>query len=296
MPTTQVQDAQTLYDNRAPSYDASFHARFSSHIIQILNLQPGEHVLDLACGTGLVTFRASSAVGPSGTVVGIDISSGMLAEARGKLANHDLGNIEIHQHSITDLASLKELEDRKFDAITCASALVLLPEPGLALQQWTKFLKPGGRLITDATHPRVLSPGIVLERVGRVLNLPIPWYREAFQQPEDLASLLREAGLVDIEMRRVSQLKSRDGSDCLGAFVAEAEQGSLIAKTWTVGDAESVFEGHLRKPYGACLVDEPVRSQAKQLFVEEWNKLADADGVLEEVDEVFVGLGWASDA
>lgn len=292
MAPNQAKDAQNLYAGRASSYDASFHERFSSNVVQILNLKPGEKVLDLACGTGLVTFKASNAVGPSGSVVGVDISTDMLAEARTKLEKHTLSNVQLCQHSITELESLAQLHNRKFDAITCASALVLLPGPGAALEQWTKYLKPGGRLITDVTHSRALLPGIALERVGRALQLPIPWYREAFQQPKDLEDLMRNAGLLNIEIRRVSQLNSRDGSDNLHAFIADAQQRPLTAKTYTVSDAVDVFDAHINKPYGACMRDEPISSQAKHLFVKEWSRLADQNGMLWEVDEVFVGLGW----
>lgn len=82
----QAQDAQDLYDTRAPQYDNSWHPRFSRHMIELAELRPGETVLDLACGTGLATFSASVAVGPEGCVVGVDISKGMLAEAEAKRA------------------------------------------------------------------------------------------------------------------------------------------------------------------------------------------------------------------
>lgn len=51
-------------------------------MVELAQLQPGENVLDLACGTGLVSFPASQVVGQSGSVVGIDISSGMLDQAK----------------------------------------------------------------------------------------------------------------------------------------------------------------------------------------------------------------------
>jgi ubiquinone/menaquinone biosynthesis C-methylase UbiE len=292
MERDQAKDAQSLYDNRAANYDASWHDRFSSHVVQLLHLKPGERVLDLACGTGLVTFKAAERVGPSGHVVGVDISTGMLAQAHAKLDGHTLNNIQFYNHSITELDSLPELQEQTFDAITCASALVLLPQPEAAIRQWAKYLKPGGRLITDATHPRVLLPGIVLERVGRTLNLPVPSYREPFQGPDDLAKIMRAAGLVDVEVMRISQLKSRDGSDDIQSFLAGSEQ-PLVAKTYVVADAAAVFENQVRSPFGTCMADEPLRAEAKMLFEREWASLADAHGVLTETDEVFVGVGWA---
>ena len=290
MERDQAKDAQDLYDGRAAHYDASWHDRFSSHVVQLLNLKPGERVLDLACGTGLVTIKAAELIGPSGHVVGIDISTGMLAQGHAKLKGNTLDTIKFYNHSITELDSLSELQEQSFDAITCASALVLLPYPEAAIKQWVRYLKPGGRLITDATHPRVLLPGIVLERVGRALDLPVPSYREPFQKPDDLAKIMHAAGLVDVKVLRISQLKSRDGSDDVRSFLAGSEQ-PLIARTYTVADAAAVFEKQVGASFGACMASEPFRSEAKALFEREWTSLADDHGILNEVDEVFVGVG-----
>jgi ubiquinone/menaquinone biosynthesis C-methylase UbiE len=293
MKRDQAQDAQDLYDSRAANYDASWHDRFSPHVVQLLDLRAGERVLDLACGTGLVAFKAAELVGSSGHVVGVDISTGMLAQAHAKLKEHILKNVHLHDHSITELDSLSELQEHTFDAITCASALVLLPHPEAAIRQWAKYLKPGGRLITDATHPRVLLPGMVLERVGRTMNLPVPSYRKSFQGPEDLAKIMRTAGLVDVEVMRISQLRSRDGSEDIQSFLAGSEQ-PLVARTYAVADAAAVFANQVGSPFGACMAKEPLRAEAKMLFEREWASLADTHGVLTEIDEVFVGVGWAS--
>lgn len=291
MERDQAKDAQDLYDNRAANYDASFHERFSSHIVQLLDPKPGERVLDLACGTGLVTFKAAELVGSSGHIVGVDISTGMLSQAHAKLSTYTSNNVQLYKHSITELDMLLALREGTFDAITCASALVLLPNPEASLKQWTRYLKPGGRLITDVTHPRVLLPGIVLERVGRALNVPVPTYRESFQGPQDLVKIMQTAGLIDLEVKRISQLSSRDGSDALQSFLAGSEE-PLVARTYAVDDAAAVFDNQVRSPFGACLANEPLRSKAKALFESEWIKLADSNGVLIEADEVFVGLGW----
>jgi SAM-dependent methyltransferase len=290
MERNQAKDAQALYADRASNYDASWHAHFSSHVVQLLDLKPGEHVLDLACGTGLVTFKAARDVGHAGHVVGIDISTGMLAQTHAKLKRRAVKGLQFYQHSITELEPLPELQGQTFDAITCASALVLLPDPGAAIRQWTRYLKPGGRLITDATHPRALLPGIVLERVGRALGVPVPSYREQFQGPEDLAKIMQAAGLVNVEVRRMSQLRLRDQSNNLQSFLAGSE-APLVTKTYTMNDAAAVFESQVNSPFGACVASEPLRSQAQALFEREWASLADGNGILTEIDEVFVGLG-----
>ena len=136
----------------------------------------------LACGTGLVSFAAARAVGLTGSVTGVDISDGMLDMAKQELEKFKAGgsdravcqNIRFFNHSITDLSSLEAIRGQKFDAITCASALVLLDHPFLAVNSWTEFLRPGGALVTDAIHPRNLIGGVALERTCARLGVQAP--------------------------------------------------------------------------------------------------------------------------
>lgn len=215
----------------------------------------------------------------------------MLAEAYIKMAAHDINNFRFYQHSTTELESLPELEGCKFDAIACTSALVLLPQPETALKSWAKYLKPGGRLITDVTRPRTLLPGIILERVGRALNAPVPSYREAFQKPEHLAAIMHAAGLVNVKVMRMSQHSSRDGTGNLEGLLSGSEE-PLPMRTYAVENAASIFDQQVDTPFGVCLAKEPTRSQARELFEHEWAELADESGILTEVDEVFIGVGW----
>jgi hypothetical protein len=66
----------------------------------------------------------------------------------------------------------------------------------------------------------------------------------------------------------------------------------LVARTYGIDDAAVVFDAQVGSSFGACMANEPLRSQAKALFEREWANLADGNGILTEVDEVFVGLGW----
>ncbi|KAK5120034.1 hypothetical protein LTR85_007111 [Meristemomyces frigidus] len=284
----QASDAQNLYDNRAPVYDDSWHPRFARHIVKFAQLQPGEHVLDLACGTGLVSYPASKAVGPEGSVTGIDISSGMLAQAEAKKSSHSHSNVEFYQHSITDLDSMPELKGKTFDAITCASALVLLEHPAEALKQWASYLKPGGRLITDATHPRSQLALITFERVGRALGKPVPFYRIDFQKPDDLRSIMEGAGL-QVDVKLISQLDI-DGKEDLESYL-EDFNNPRIERLYSVDDADEKFDRIIDTWSMADLAVPDMRQQARKLFKEEWAKLADADGKVKAVDGVFVGIG-----
>ncbi|KAK5711914.1 hypothetical protein LTR15_012260 [Elasticomyces elasticus] len=288
MQRNQPQDAQALYDPRAASYDDSWHPRFARHMVELANLKAGEHVLDLACGTGLVAYPASAAVRPGGSVTGIDISGDMLAQAEGKRVANELSAVRFYQHSITDLDGLPELEGEQFDAIICASALVLLQDPSNAIRQWTGFLKPCGRLIVDVTDPASQISLITFERVGRALGRHLPFYRVPFQKPEDLRALMEQAGLRDIEVILLSQMDI-EGADALDAYRSERPR---IEKTYSIADADRLFDKHIDHWAASALAGPDIRNEARRLFREQWTKLANADGLIEEVDGVYVGIGW----
>jgi len=108
-------------------------------------------VVDLACGTGLVSLGAKQKVGPQGTVISVDVSQGMLKVAQRK-AQRDNLEIVFVDHDITDIQALQGFLPKPaegFDVITCASALVSLESPQRAIKDWATLLKPRGRLIMD---------------------------------------------------------------------------------------------------------------------------------------------------
>jgi ubiquinone/menaquinone biosynthesis C-methylase UbiE len=109
----------------------------------------GAHVLDLACGSGIVTYPAAQAVGPEGFVVGVDVSTGMLQEAKRKSALQGSGRIKWVEHDISNLNNVEVVQQvvqsGGFDLIMCCSALVLLANPGSSIKQWRSAESNGYR-------------------------------------------------------------------------------------------------------------------------------------------------------
>ena len=292
MRRNQAKDAQDLYDDRSSKYDDSHHPRLARHMVELAKLKPGEHCLDLACGTGLVSFPASTAVGENGSVVGLDVSTGMLREANRKLPKHDPQNVVFYEHSIIDLNSLLSIKEQRFDVIICCSALVLLEDAAAALKHWTKFLKPGGRLITDVTHPMNLAVGTAFERVGQRLERPVPYHREPFQGPDDLASRMEAADLNQVKITFLS-IMDVAGSDKLEDYIVADFSKPKIQKEYEIDNADQRFEDTINNPAFKVLASpQNIREQAKALFKEEWARLAGADGKVRMVDGIFVGIGW----
>lgn len=291
MPRDQAADAQELYDSRSSKYDDSHHPRLARHMVELTHLQPGEQVLDLACGTGLITFPASTAVGVEGEVIGVDISSGMLNEGRYKATKHRLHNVHFYQHSITDLDSLDAITGKTFDVIICCSALVLLEDAPAALRHWTAYLKPGGRLVVDVTHPMNLATGTAFERVGYRLEKPVPYYREPFQKPADLRNMMQAAGLRDVDIMFLS-IMDIPGTDDLEDYVVPDFSKPKIMTTYDVDDADRLFDEQVdHTAYKGLTSPDYVRQKAKVFFREEWARLAHDDGKIRVVDGIFVGIG-----
>lgn len=273
-PERQADRAIRFYETRSSEYDSTWHVDFTKRFMSYLDIRPGQQVLDLACGTGLLSFLEAEAVGPEGQVVGIDVTASMLAiAARKQLNTRDkFANLHFLQGDILHLEEKEELKGRQFDAITIASALVLFPDPKAAVEQWSKYLKPGGIIAADATHPRNLISGMVLEQTARRLELSVPYNRSWSRSESTLQQLFESAGL-DVE--RVVTVENQAG---YGRRDYDLER-------WEDFFVENVILKDAVKTFAS----DEIRRKAQRIYKEEWEKLA-VDGKVEEVDTVFLAV------
>jgi ubiquinone/menaquinone biosynthesis C-methylase UbiE len=132
------------WDRAAANYERSWHAQLEpaqTAILAMARPAPGERVLDIACGSGLVTFRAAALVAPKGAVVGIDISEEMVAMARGLAREKGIANTAFERMDAEELA----FDASSFDVALCALGLMYVPDPEKALGEIHRVLRPGGR-------------------------------------------------------------------------------------------------------------------------------------------------------
>ena len=206
-PNLQTTVAQKMYTDRAPNYDTAtggWHVELGHDFATWVSPAPGSAILDLACGTGLVTLPMAAAVGPSGIVIGVDVTSAMLDQARQKKLPEGTAQVEWVEADITEGRALQEVyavrrvvEERGgFDVIACCSALVLLDDPTSVVRKWVELLKIGGRLIIDVpTEDRTVQYLFVVALRGK-LGMPLPFDRDWTQGVESLEKVYKEAGLV----------------------------------------------------------------------------------------------------
>ncbi len=145
-------EIQAFYDKISRVYDLmAEHSEAPVRMagIELLGVTPGEHVLEIGFGTGHCLVELARRVGPEGKVQGVDLSSGMMAQAEALLREEDLeGSVDILCADAVSLPNDAESMDAVFISFTLE--LFDTPEIPLVLAECKRVLKPGGRIVVVA--------------------------------------------------------------------------------------------------------------------------------------------------
>jgi SAM-dependent methyltransferase len=134
---------QEMLRQQAVLFEADRRRRFDR-----LEIGAGHAVLDVGCGLGEVAAMFSTLVGPSGQVVGVDLSEAMLTSARA--ACESLGNVELR---VGNVEALDDIGAATFDVVHSERVFMHLADPDAAVRECVRVLKPGGRvMIVDPDH------------------------------------------------------------------------------------------------------------------------------------------------
>jgi SAM-dependent methyltransferase len=223
------------WDQAAAAYEPLWRAQLAAAQRKLLDcaaLAPGEHVLDVACGTGLVTLAAAQAVGAQGSVLGVDLSGRMVDEAASRAVARGLAQASFARMDGESLA----LPDASFDVALCALGLMYMPDPAQALREMRRVLRPGGRVALAVWGERAAcgwSPvfGIVDAEVESDV-CPLFF---ALGESGALARLCTDAGFTNLAEHRIdAALRYESGEEACDAAFA----GGPVALAWSrFGDA-----------------------------------------------------------
>jgi SAM-dependent methyltransferase len=185
------------YAAAADTFDApalSFWDRFGRRTLTRLDLHPGQRVLDACCGTGASALPAAHAVGPEGSVLGLDVAEPALSLARAKAAAQGLTNVEFRAQDVEHTG----LESDSYDAVVCVFGVFFVPDMTAAVAEMWRLVRLGGRLAVTVWGPRWLQPAtdvfwaaVGAERPDLVGGFH-PWTR--ITEADPVARLFADAG------------------------------------------------------------------------------------------------------
>ncbi|MGR3292263.1 MAG: class I SAM-dependent methyltransferase [Paracoccaceae bacterium] len=181
--------------------DASM-AGILQRLFERTNIRPGEHLLDVGCGTGVSTCEAASLTTATGNVIGLDISELLLGRARVRSQNAGLGNTRF----ILADAQTHAFERNSYDAIFSRFGMMFFDDPVAAFANMATSLKPGGRLVFATWGPLSENPwfhipaSIARQRLGTpVPTEPTAPGPLAFQDIDRIIGVLKQAGLTQVQ-------------------------------------------------------------------------------------------------
>lgn len=156
-----------------------------AQLLELLDVQPGDTVLDVACGPGNTTRRLQDAVG-DGLVIGFDAAASMLERAVRDTDSPAVGYVRGDAHRLP-------FADASIDAVSCYGALYLIERPEQVIDEMARVLRPGGRIAVLTSCARGPWPARRLQAASRLLTSVRVFERD------DVPRAFARAGLVDIE-------------------------------------------------------------------------------------------------
>ncbi len=218
-----------LPENYERFFVPAIGAPLATDLIRLAALRPGERVLDVACGTGVVARLASQDVGAAGVVAGLDVNPGMLAVARsGTPPGLPIEWIE---------ASAEEmpLPDASFDAVICQMGLQFVPDRKAALREMRRVLVTGGRLILNVPGPTPKLFSILCDALARHVGAEAAGFVNkvfSLHDEAEIESLVSGAGFADIAVQSDTRsLRLPGPEEFLWQYVHSTPLGGVLAQS-----------------------------------------------------------------
>ncbi len=184
------------------------HALLTRRLIERAAPAAGERVLDVGCGFGDLTLELARRVGPSGFVVGIDLSSAMLEQAEKLARAAGMGNIHFENCDV----QTNVFQERGFDLMVSQFGVMFFADPVVAFRNMRSALRPGGRiaLVCWQSRERSRCVSIPLSVVARFAELPPPPPpgapgRFGLADSDRIRKILDSAGFADVVIEDIRE-------------------------------------------------------------------------------------------
>ncbi len=260
----QWSDAAKSWADAAEEEETGASGDATPWMLEAAELQPGQRVLELACGAGRVGVQAASRVGPDGTVLCSDFSQAMVDAVAERAKRLGMPNISTR---LLDAQQL-ELPDGDFDRVLCRFGYMLMADPQQALRESARVLRPDGRLVLAVWGVAEENPwlSLIIDALIDHLNAPPP--EPGTPGPfslggiDRLRTLVEKAGLVDVEIEAIETKQTYDSlegwweeilevSGPLAAMLKalpDEDRGSIHSRVLAAGETFVDPDGSARFP------------------------------------------------
>lgn len=249
-PSVAERYAGSPAENYERYFVPSIGAPLAEDLVEAAALAPGERILDVACGTGVVARLAARAVGPDGVVAGADIEPAVLEVAR----KAPLGD-RIEWHAAP--AEALPLPDASFDVVLCQMGLQFVPDRLATLREMRRVLRTGGRLLLNVPGPTPPAFEILADALARHVGPEAAGFARAVFSLHDegqLRGLFEEAGFREVEVRAAPKtLRLPPPADFLWQYVYGTPLAAAVGRADP--DRLSALEDEVRDRWAPMVED-----------------------------------------
>lgn len=208
------------WDKAATHYENAWQQQLKpahDSLFDMAAIQQGQKIVDIACGTGLISFKAAAATGNNGFVLGNDISDKMIEIAIQLAKENNISNSKFERMDAEEL----KINDDEFDVALCALGLMYVPNPGTAVKEMYRVLKKGGTAVAAVWGKRSnCGWADIFEIVDkRVSSEVCPMF---FNLGNDLVleKNFELAGFTDVKINKIQTTLEYDSDEtaCAAAF------------------------------------------------------------------------------
>jgi ubiquinone/menaquinone biosynthesis C-methylase UbiE len=197
-----VQYSGSAPENYEKYFVPAIAAPIAEDLMEAASIQPGERVLDVACGTGVVTRLAAERAGNDGQVAGLDVNPAMLAVARSLTPSGT--SMDWYETS----AEAMPLADGAFDVVLCQMGLQFIANKHQALEEMRRVLRPGGRIVLNLPGPAPAFFADFAQALARHIDPKAARFVQvvfSLHSEEELRSLMTAAGFKDVKIAKAKK-------------------------------------------------------------------------------------------